>query len=127
MPAAAGVISPHSAAGWSWPARRRPKGLPGQSNNFSLTQMASGNHVLVEHDEDHELLLMDDVIDDMTGVGKTRNIRPHIRPGFAARWGLYKPLYRPTKFGQIPLRLGDAPLAYGESTNVEQIRLSVRR
>ena len=76
--------------------------------------------------EDHELL-MDDVIADMTGVGKTRNIRPHIRPGFAERWGLCKPLYRPTKFGQIPLRLGGAPLAYGESTNVEQIRLIVRR
>ena len=83
MPAAAGVISPHSAAGWSWPVHRRPKGLPGKSNDFSLTQMASGNHALVEHGEDHELLLMDDVIDNMTGVGKTRNIRTHIRPGFA--------------------------------------------
>ena len=61
MPAAAGVISPHSAAGWPWPARRRPKGLPGKSNDFSLTQMASGNHALVEHGEDHELLLMDGV------------------------------------------------------------------
>ena len=77
--------------------------------------------------EDHELLLMDDVIDDMTGVGKTRNIRTHIRTGFAERWGLCKPLYRATKFGQVPLCLGGAPLAYGESTNVEQIRLSVRR
>ena len=89
--------------------------------------MASGDHALVEPGEDHELLLMDDVIDDMTGMGKTRNIRPHIRPGFAERWGLCKPLYRPTKFGQVPLRLGGASLAYGESTNVEQIRLSVRR
>lgn len=89
--------------------------------------MESGDHALVEHGEDHELLFMDEVIDDMTGMGKTRNIRTNLWPDLTKRWRFSEQLHRPTKFSQVPLRLGDAPLTYGESANIEQIRLGVRR
>jgi len=102
------------------------EGLPRRSDDFPFTQMTSGDHALMEHGEDHELLLMDDVIDDMTGVRKARYSRTHIWPNLAERWGFCKQPHRPTKFVQAPLRLNCAPLAYGESTNAEQIRLGIR-
>jgi hypothetical protein len=38
--------------------------------------MASGDHAFVKHGEDYELLLMDDVIDDMAGMGKLETFGP---------------------------------------------------
>ena len=89
--------------------------------------MAGGDHAFVEHGEDHELLLMDDVIDGMAGIGKTRNIRTKDWPVLAERWCFREQPQHLTGFSQVASGLGRVLLAYGESTNVGQIRLGIRR